>query len=66
VKIGPTVVRRSDDEEAVMTLSQARRRVIVVRQNNLEEGDRAVVDKALVNVDGYGGAEVATSRKSSR
>ena len=40
--------------------------MIVVRRNYLEEGDRAVVGKALVIVDGYGGAEVATPRKSSR
>ena len=33
------VVRRSGDEKAVKALSQARRRVIIVRQNDLEEVD---------------------------
>lgn len=39
---------------------------MVVLRNNLEEGDMAVVSKTLVIIDGYGGAEVATPRKSSR
>jgi hypothetical protein len=33
------VVRWSDEEKAVRVLSQARRRVIVVRRNDLQEGD---------------------------
>ena len=44
------VVWRSGDMKAVRVPSQARRRVIVVRRNDLEEGDR-VVRKVLVIVD---------------
>ena len=40
-------VRGWGSTEAAMTLSQARRRAIGIRRNNLEEGNKAVVGKMV-------------------